>query len=130
MMSAGPSRLGKYEMRERLGYGGMAEVWKAYDTQLQRFVAIKILHPDLRVDPQFMTRFVREAQLIASLHHPNIVQIHDFRTAFISPESKRKTAFMVMDYIEGQTLSDYIHITSHKGIFLSGTEILYLFKPI
>ena len=98
-MSARPSRLGKYQLRERLGYGGMAEVWKAYDTQLQRFVAIKILHPDRHADPQFITRFVREARLIASFRHPNIVPIYDFRTALIYPESKHKTAFMVMDYI-------------------------------
>ena len=76
-MSTIPQRLDKYELVERLGHGSTAEVWKASDTQLQRFVAIKILHPNLRDDPTFLVRFQREAQLIASLHHPNIVQIHD-----------------------------------------------------
>src|SRR6266849_9163105 len=71
--------LGKYELRERLGRGGMAEVWKAFDSQLERYVAIKILHADLQSDPEFLTRFTREARVIASLHHPNIVQIHDFQ---------------------------------------------------
>src|SRR6266496_4537370 len=75
--SSNPQRLGKYELRERLGRGGMAEVWKAFDTQLQRYVAIKILHADLQSDPSFISRFEREARLIASLHHPNIVQIYD-----------------------------------------------------
>ncbi len=74
----GSQHLGKYELRERLGRGGMAEVWKAFDAQLQRYVAIKILHADLQADPEFITRFIREARVIASLHHPNIVQIYRF----------------------------------------------------
>jgi serine/threonine protein kinase len=71
-------RLGKYMLREPLGHGGMAEVWKAYDTELQRNVAIKILHANLQTDSEFIARFTREARVIATLHHPNIVQIHDF----------------------------------------------------
>ena len=78
-MDTMPKQLGKYELVERLGHGGMAEVWKARDTQLQRYVAIKVLQPNLRDDPNFANRFRREAQLIASLHHPNIVQVHDFQ---------------------------------------------------
>ncbi|TMD38366.1 MAG: hypothetical protein E6J04_01955 [Chloroflexi bacterium] len=74
LMSTRPRRLGKYELQERLGSGGMAEVWKALDTQLQRYVAIKLLHANLKEDPHFIARFEREAQLIASLHHPNIVR--------------------------------------------------------
>src|SRR5579863_7110530 len=79
VLSTHSRRLGKYELQEQLGYGGMSEVWKALDTQLQRYVAIKVLHANLREDPHFVVRFEREAQLIASLHHPNIVQIHDFQ---------------------------------------------------
>ena len=75
-MNTRPRRLGKYELQEQLGRGGMAEVWKALDMQLQRYVAIKLLHANLQEDPHFIVRFEREAQLIASLHHPNIVQIH------------------------------------------------------
>jgi len=77
---AGPQRLGKYELRERLGYGGVAEVWKAFDTELRRYVAVKLLHADLQADPEFLIRFSREARFIAALHHPNIVQIYDFQT--------------------------------------------------
>ena len=104
-MSIRPRRLGKYELQEQLGHGGMAEVWKALDTQLQRYVAIKLLHANLKEDPNFIARFEREAQLIASLHHPNIVQIHDFQIA--SSEEEGTIAYMVMDYVEGQTLADY-----------------------
>ena len=60
-------RLGKYELLERLGRGGMGEVWKARDTQLRRFVAIKLLHADLQANPDFVKHFMREAQLVASL---------------------------------------------------------------
>src|SRR5205823_5660835 len=106
-MTAHPQQLGKYELRERLGQGGMAEVWKAFDTQLHRYVAIKLLHPDLWHDPDFMARFIREARAIASLHHPNIVQVYDFQTATIS-QTGGSIAYMVMNYVEGQTLAEYL----------------------
>lgn len=122
-------RLGKYELRERLGQGGMAEVWKAFDTQLQRYVAIKVLHPKLLEDPNFVTRFELEAQLIASLHHPNIVQIHDFQVSR-PPESDRTLAYMVMAYIDGETLASYIGHTSAQGNIPSPTEIVNLFTSI
>src|SRR5579859_3499734 len=128
-MSTNPQRLGKYELQERLGAGGMAEVWKARDTQLQRYVAIKILHANLQEDPNFITRFEREAQLIASLHHPNIVQIHDFQVSR-SPESDAPTAYMVMDYVEGGTLADYIAGTSARGNIPSPAQIVHLFTSI
>jgi len=127
-MSTSPRRLGKYELQEQLGRGGMAEVWKALDTQLQRYVAIKLLHANLQEDPQFVARFEREAQLIASLHHPNIVQIHDFQTASSTEEGT--IAYMVMDYVEGQTLADYIRSTSGQRNFPSPAEIERLFTPI
>ena len=122
-------RLGKYELRERLGHGGMAEVWKAFDTQLKRYVAIKILHPKLLEDPNFVTRFELEAQLIASLHHPNIVQIHDFQVSR-PPESDRTFAYMVMAYVEGGTLANYIRQTSAQGKIPSPAEIVNLFTSI
>ncbi len=128
-MSTNPQRLGKYELLERLGQGGMAEVWKARDTQLQRYVAIKILHANLQEDPNFITRFEREAQLIASLHHPNIVQVHDFQVSR-SPESGAPMAYMVMDYIEGGTLEDYIAGTSARGKFPSPAQLVHLFTSI
>jgi serine/threonine protein kinase len=127
-MSVEPRRLGKYELQERLGHGGIAEVWKAFDPQLQRYVALKILHADLQNDPEFITRFQREARIIASLHHPNIVQLHDFQVARDS-QSHVTTAYMVMDYIEGQTLASYIAQTSHKGQF-PPAAIVHLFTSI
>lgn len=128
-MNTIPRRLGKYELQEKLGRGGMGEVWKAFDTQLQRNVAIKLLHADLQSDPNFVSRFQREAQVIASLHHPNIVQIYDFQVSQ-PPESESTTAYMVMDYVEGQTLANYIRSTSRTGQFPSDTEILHLFTAM
>jgi serine/threonine protein kinase len=107
----------------------MAEVWKAFDTQLHRFVALKILHADLQNDPSFITRFEREAQVIASLHHANIVQIHDFQISR-PPESSNTIAYMVMDYVEGQTLADYIRNTSRIGKFPLASDIVYLFTSL
>ncbi|GAC1568582.1 MAG: hypothetical protein NVS3B14_18300 [Ktedonobacteraceae bacterium] len=98
-MSTSERRLGKYELQELLGRGGMAEVWKALDTQLHRPVAIKLLHADLQTDPDFVSRFTREAQIIASLHHPNIVQIYDFHIAEDAEGAAHShtIAYMVMD---------------------------------
>ena len=132
-MSSVPQRLDKYELVERLGQGGAAEVWKALDTQLQRYVAIKVLHPNLREDPNFVARFQREAQLIASLHHPNIVQIHDFHVMQL-PDTETGAslplAYMVMDYVEGGTLAAYIRETSNIGKVPAPTEIVGIFTSI
>ena len=132
-MSSVPQRLDKYELVERLGEGGAAEVWKALDTQLQRYVAVKVLHPNLREDPQFAARFQREAQLIASLHHPNIVQIHDFHIMQV-PDTETGAslplAYMVMDYVEGQTLAAYIHETSNVGRVPTPKEIVGIFTSM
>src|SRR5438067_4949218 len=128
-MSTHPRRFGKYELQERLGQDGMAEVWKALDEQLQRYVAIKLLHANLKEDPNFITRFEREAQLIASLHHPNIVQIHDFQVSR-PPESETPIAYMVMDYVERGTLEDYISSTSARGKIPSPAQIVHLFTSI
>jgi serine/threonine protein kinase/ABC-type branched-subunit amino acid transport system substrate-binding protein len=127
-MSTGPKRIGKYELQERLGRGGMGEVWKALDTQLQRHVAIKLIRAELQSDPHFIMRFQREAQVVASLHHPNIIKIFDFQTSQ-SPEMDN-TIYMVMDYVEGQTLREYIRSTARIGKFPSAADIVHLFVPI
>lgn len=136
--SGGPRRIGKYEIREPLGRGGMGEVWKAWDGQLERYVAIKVLHGNLQHDPDFLKRFIREARAVASLHHPNIVQVYDFQilTENSSPPGDggaidaQTAAYMVMDYVEGPTLDDYIRSTSRRGKFPAAHEITYLFTAI
>lgn len=135
----GPRHIGKYELRERVGRGGMAEVWKAWDTQLERYVAIKILHADLQHDPEYTKRlFAREARVVASLRHPNIVQVHDFQIATVAGSQEasqgnadaNSIAYMVMDYVEGQTLADAIRSTSRQGKFPPAHDIIYLFTAI
>jgi serine/threonine protein kinase len=125
-MSAEPRRLGKYELQTLLASGGMGEVWKALDTQLQRYVAIKLLLADRQQDPDFVSRFELEARLIAALRHPNIVKIHDF-AAVQDTSSDVTTAYMVMDYVEGQTLGSYIRQTSRQSHFPSASDLVYLF---
>jgi eukaryotic-like serine/threonine-protein kinase len=130
MMNTAPQRLGPYELHKRLARGGMGEVWKAFDPHLRRYVAIKLLLADLRNDPDFVTRFGREAQLVASLRHPNIVPVHDFDVA-PHPETGITTAYMVMDYIPGgQTLADCIRTTARKGQFLSAAQLVRLFATV
>ncbi|HYX49200.1 MAG TPA: protein kinase [Ktedonobacteraceae bacterium] len=127
-MSKELERLDKYELLERLGRGGMGEVWKARDTQLRRNVAIKFLHADLQSDPDFVTHFMREAQFVASLHHPNIVQIHDFQLT--DERGSGIGAYMVMDYVEGGTLAGFISDTSRKARFPGATDVVYLFTAV
>ena len=67
--------VGPYRIIEQLGQGGMATVFKAYHPNLDRYVAIKVLHPAFKQDPQFLERFQREARVVAKLDHPNIVPV-------------------------------------------------------
>ncbi len=133
-MSTGinPRHLGKYELRVLLGQGRVTEVWKAFDTNLHRYVAIKLLHADLHATPDFIVRFEREARLIASLHHSNIVQIHDFQVLPLESTNPSDTpvAYMVMDYVEGTTLAEYIRGTSYIKRFPSAADIVHLFASI
>jgi serine/threonine protein kinase len=125
-MSTTPQQLGKYELQALLGKGSVGEVWKAYDLQMQRNVAVKILHPDLQSDPHFFARFSKEGQTIVSLQHANIVQVYDVNIDR-SAHSNDTTAYIAMEYIEGHTLADYIHATSHRGHFPSIAQLIYLF---
>jgi hypothetical protein len=93
--------LGQYQIIEAVGHGGMGEVYSAWQPSLNRSVAIKVLARHLHDAAEFRTRFEREARAAASLKHPNIVQIYDLDYA-------NDTAFMVMEYIQGQNLSDLI----------------------
>ncbi len=94
-------RLGHYQILSRLGEGGMGIVYKARDQHLDRFVAIKVLPPELVADPDRKRRFVQEAKAASALNHPNIITIHDIA-------SDNGTDFIVMEYVQGKTLGQLI----------------------
>lgn len=130
-MSTQARHLSKYQLIECIARGGMGEVWKALDTQLQRYVAVKLLHPGIQQDPDFIMRFEQEARLVASMHHPNIVKIHDFKIHNCHmPESGPPLCYMVMDYVQGETLADYIRKTSQSGQFPPTGDIVYIFTVV
>jgi len=89
--------VGPYRIIEQLGQGGMATVYKAYHAALDRYVAIKALHPAFGEDQNFLARFQREARLVAKLEHPNIVPVYDYSEHEGRP-------YLVMKFIEGDTL--------------------------
>ena len=93
---------GPYRIVEQLGRGGMATVFKAYHASLDRYVAIKVLHPAFREDANFLARFQREARIVAKLDHPNIVPVYDF-------SEHREHPYLVMRYIEGETLKAFLN---------------------
>ena len=97
---------GRYELGELLGRGGMAEVRKGRDIRLGRIVAIKRLRTDLASDHTFQARFRREAQSAASLNHPTIVSVYDTGEEVVGDD--HHVPYIVMEYVEGQTLRDVI----------------------
>jgi serine/threonine protein kinase len=96
--------LGKYQILEPLGRGGMARVYRAYHAKLDRYAAIKVLRSDLVEDEEFLARFRQEAKAVAALRHPNIVQVYDF-------DVEEDFYYIVLELLEGDSLkvrlSDY-----------------------
>jgi serine/threonine-protein kinase len=110
--------LGRYQLVDRLGHGGMADVYKAYQPGLDRFVAIKVLHPHLAEQPDFVTRFKREAQSVSSLYHPNIIQVFDF-------DIQGDNYYMAMAFIEGgRTLKEVLFELAQAGDLLPIEQVL------
>lgn len=94
-------KIHSYEITEHLGKGGMGNVYKATDTMLGRDVALKMLHPQLTIEAQFLERFKKEARVLAQLLHPNIAVIYNFI-------EQGGNHFMVMEYVEGTNLDDLL----------------------
>lgn len=106
--------LGKYQIIERLGRGGMAEVYRAFQPGMNRYVALKVLHGHLADNPDFIARFNREAQSAGSLRHPNIVQVIDF-------DVQDGEYYMVMEFIKGESLKAML---SQRGGLPIGEALL------
>ncbi|MCC7360245.1 MAG: protein kinase [Anaerolineales bacterium] len=115
--------IGRYRIVEHLGRGGMAEVYKAYQANLDRYVAIKLMHQFLAADQDFISRFEREAKNVAALRHPNIVQVFDF-------DVHNGTPYMVMEYIEGDTLKTHLEQLSREGKPLPMAEAIHIIREV
>ncbi len=116
-------KLGKYQLFERLGRGGMAEVYRAHHISLDRYVAIKVLHAFLADDPEFKERFEKEARNIARLKHPNIVQVYDFEN-----DTENESYYMVMELVEGPTLKDVLTRLSERGQVMPLPEAIRIIR--
>ncbi len=110
--------VGPYRLIEKLGKGGMATVFKAYHPSLDRYVAIKALHPAFMEHPGFLDRFEREAKVVAKLEHPNIVPIYDFSEHEDRP-------YLVLKYVPGETLKARLEKSK-----LTYKETRYIFRVI
>ena len=110
---------GRYEIRELIGVGGMANVYHCYDTIDDREVAIKILKDEFLDNEDFIRRFKNESKAIAVLNHPNIVRVYDVSFGDM-------IQYIVMEYIDGITLKEYIEM---QGV-LDWKETLHLTTQI
>ena len=122
MLTAG-TKLGPYEILSALGAGGMGEVYRARDTTLNRDVAIKVLPESFANDPERLARFQREAQVLASLNHPNIAHIHGL-------EHSGGVSALVMELVEGEDLSQKLEGLRAKGSGLPLDEALPIARQI
>ncbi len=117
---------GRYQLKDRLGFGGMSTVHLAFDKRLERRVAVKLLAEHLAEDPTFVSRFQREAQAAARLIHPNIVQVFDS-----GQDERTGQYFIVMEYIEGQSCAEilrddgWVEVDEGVGIIEQACEGLY-----
>ena len=111
------SSLDRYQLVEQIGRGGMASVFRALDPRLKRFVAVKVLPSFQAEDPTFVERFEREAQAVASLSHPNIIQVHDFG-------EDKGFSYIVMELLTGGTLQELM------GRKMPLTEVMGLIVPL
>ena len=117
-------QFGKYQVKDFLGRGAMAEVYRAFHPTLERDVAIKVIHRHLAEDPDFVERFRSEAKIIATLRHPGIVQVYDFEV------EDNNTLFMVMEYVPGESLSQFLAAIHQEGKHLTLGQIINLFRPM
>ena len=101
------TKLGRYEIRSKIGAGGMGEVYLAQDTKLDRKVALKILPANVASDRNRMHRFVQEAKAASALNHPNIITIYEI-------DESDSSHFIATEFIEGETLRERMRDTPMK----------------
>lgn len=114
---------GRYQILEMVGQGGMSAVYKARDPNLQRIVAIKLIHSHLLSDPKFLVRFEEEARAVAQLRHPNIVQVYDYNT-------DEDISYMVQEFLPGETLQTRLRRLNQQHRYLSLEEVIKISQDI
>jgi serine/threonine protein kinase len=115
--------LGKYHLVDWLGQGGMADVYKAYQSGLARYVAIKVIHAHLIDEEELIERFESEALAVAGLHHPNIVQVFDF-------DREDDQSYMVMEFVAGPTLARELKAYKDKQQLFPLAETVTIFESL
>jgi serine/threonine protein kinase len=122
------TQLGSHEIAGLLGKGGMGEVYRARDSKLKREVAIKILPDEFSRDADRVARFQREAEVLASVNHPNIAAIYDL-------EEANNATFLVLELVEGETLADRLRRGSipiepgrHEPVLLFLLVVSFFFR--
>lgn len=115
--------IGQYRLVRKLGVGGMAEVYQAYQPRLDRYVALKFIRPELAVESNFRARFEQEARAIAKLSHGNVVHIYDF-----GEDNHRY--YLVMEYVEGKTLKDHLQKLDKQDKWISFSEAIAIVKQV
>ncbi|HEC21870.1 MAG TPA: serine/threonine protein kinase, partial [Chloroflexi bacterium] len=108
---------GRYIIEELLGQGGMSTVYRATDPNLRRPVAVKLIHPHLSSNAEFVRRFEEEAAAVAQLNHPNIIKVFDFN-------HDGDTYYMVLEYVPGETLQDRLKRLNEAGRRMPLSEVI------
>jgi len=111
-------RIGRYELLSEIGRGGMAVVYRALDTALQREVALKLLHPHLADHLEARKRFEREAHAVARLHHPSIVEVYDYAGA------SADEVYIVMELVEGTTVREFLDRRGGKPLLAEAAALM------
>lgn len=115
VMVQAPTELGPYRLTKLLGRGGMGEVWQAFDNNLERDVAVKLMRKELLANEEAVKRFAREARAVARLNHPNIVQVYTFG-------DQQGVLFFVMELVEGETITQRMKqcgaVRLHECVFM------------
>jgi serine/threonine protein kinase len=114
VLSPGVVLSDRYRLTERIAAGGMGEVWRGDDLLLRRGVAVKVLLPTLMADAEFITRFRREARMMAALRHPGIVQVYDYGEN--AQVGGRRLDYLVMEFVEGTSLTKKIEAAGRLGV--------------
>ncbi len=124
--------IGQYELQQRLASSSIGEVWRAYDSERRRAVTVKFSRADETVAADALERYVEGVERVASLHHPNIVPIHDVHVqpAARDPGNSASLLCLAMPYVQGESLADYIRRTSATGKIPPPTEVVDLFTSL